>query len=139
LPGLPGNVRLAAGDVVDDKSEPWPVLNRADEPERRPAEGARGAWRDVPQPVRAAVERVCGSSVVEALTQPGGFSPGVAARVRCADGRRFFTKAAPADVNADAPRLRRQEARVLAGLDPLIIARCLALTSAVCRGCITSQ
>jgi len=88
-----------------------------------PSEGARVAWRDVPLPVRVAVERVCGSSVVEALTQPGGFSPGVAARVRCADGRRFFVKAASADVNADAPRLHRQEARVLADLDPLIIAR----------------
>ena len=73
--------------------------------------------------MRAAVERTCGSSVVEALTQPGGFSPGVAARVRCADGRRFFVKAASADVNADAPRLHRQEARVLADLDPLIITR----------------
>jgi Ser/Thr protein kinase RdoA (MazF antagonist) len=61
--------------------------------------------------------------VIEARTQPGGFSPGVAARVRCADGSRFFVKAASADLNADAPRLHRQEARVLADLDPLIVAR----------------
>jgi len=45
-----------------------------------PAEGARVAWLDVPQPVRAAIERICGSCVIEAQTQPGGFSPGVAAR-----------------------------------------------------------
>jgi aminoglycoside phosphotransferase (APT) family kinase protein len=61
--------------------------------------------------------------VIEALSQPGGFSPGVAARVRCANGARWFVKAASAELNADAPRLHRQEARVLAGLDSLIGAR----------------
>jgi aminoglycoside phosphotransferase (APT) family kinase protein len=88
-----------------------------------PAEGARIAWPDVPRPAREAIERVCGSAVTEARTQPGGFSPGVAARVRCADGARWFIKAASADLNPDAPRLHRQEARVLAGLGPLIAAR----------------
>jgi aminoglycoside phosphotransferase (APT) family kinase protein len=46
----------------------------------------------------------------------------VAARVRCADGTRWFVKAASAEHNPDAPRLHRQEASVLAGLDPLIAA-----------------
>jgi aminoglycoside phosphotransferase (APT) family kinase protein len=87
-----------------------------------PAEGARVAWHDVPPPVRAAIEGACGAAVIEARTQPGGFSPGVAARVRCADGARWFVKAASADLNPDAPRLHRQEARVLADLDPLIAA-----------------
>jgi aminoglycoside phosphotransferase (APT) family kinase protein len=87
-----------------------------------PAEGARVAWDDVPQQVRAAIEGACGAAVVAARTQPGGFSPGVAARVRCADGSRWFVKAASADANADAPRMHRQEARVLAALDPLIAA-----------------
>jgi aminoglycoside phosphotransferase (APT) family kinase protein len=86
------------------------------------AEGARVAWQDVPQPVRSAIERVCGAPVVEARTQPGGFSPGVAARARCANGARCFVKAASADANPDAPRLHRQEARVLADLDQLIAA-----------------
>jgi aminoglycoside phosphotransferase (APT) family kinase protein len=81
------------------------------------AEGARVAWRDVPQPVREAIEGVCGAQVAEAQTQPGGFSPGVAARVRCADGNRWFVKAASAEINPDTPRLHRQEARVLADLD----------------------
>jgi aminoglycoside phosphotransferase (APT) family kinase protein len=85
-----------------------------------PAEGVRVAWQDVPQPVRQAVEHVCGAPVIEARTQPGGFSPGVAARVRCADGTRRFVKAASAEVNPDTLTLHRQEARVLAGLDPLI-------------------
>lgn len=87
-----------------------------------PAEGARIDWHDVPQPVREAIERVCGAAVTEAMTQPGGFSPGVAARVRCADGTRFFVKAASAEINRDTPRLHRQEARVLADLDSLIAA-----------------
>ncbi|MGH3251312.1 MAG: hypothetical protein ACRDOI_34605, partial [Trebonia sp.] len=88
-----------------------------------PAEGARIAWQDVPRPVRREIERVCGSPVTEARTQPGGFSPGVAARVSCADGARWFVKAASAGLNPDAPRLHRQEASVLAGLDPVIVAR----------------
>jgi aminoglycoside phosphotransferase (APT) family kinase protein len=90
-----------------------------------PAEGARVAWQDVPPPVRGAIERVCGAPVIEARTQPGGFSPGVAARVRCADGTRCFVKAASAELNPHAPRLHRQEARVLADLDSLIASGCL--------------
>lgn len=87
-----------------------------------PAEGARVAWQDVPESARAAIEGVCGAAVIEARTQPGGFSPGLAARVRCADGARWFVKAASAELNPDAPRLHRQEAMVLADLDPLILA-----------------
>jgi aminoglycoside phosphotransferase (APT) family kinase protein len=87
-----------------------------------PAEGSRVAWQDVPQPVRQAIERVCGAAVAEAVTQPGGFSPGVAARVRCADGTRHFVKAASAETNPDTPRFHRREARMLADLDPLIAA-----------------
>lgn len=87
-----------------------------------PAEGTRVDWQDVPLPVRRAIEQVCGAPVTEAQTQPGGFSPGVAARVRCADGTRCFVKAASAELNPDTPLLHRQEARVLAGLDSLITA-----------------
>ena len=87
-----------------------------------PAEGARIAWQDVPESVRTAIEGVCGAAVIEARTQPGGFSPGLAARVRCADGARWFVKAASAEVNPDTPRMHRQEAVVLADLDPLILA-----------------
>jgi aminoglycoside phosphotransferase (APT) family kinase protein len=87
-----------------------------------PAEGARVAWHDVPQDVRGAIEQVCGAPVVEARTQPGGFSPGVAARVQCANGAGWFVKAASADTNPDAPRMHRQEARILEDLDPLIAA-----------------
>jgi hypothetical protein len=87
-----------------------------------PAEGARVAWQEVPPPVRGAIERVCGAPVVEAETQPGGFSPGVAARVRCADGTRRFGKAVSAEVNPGSREMHRREARVLADLDPAIAA-----------------
>ncbi len=86
------------------------------------AEGIRVAWADLPGNVRAAVEEVCGAPVTAARTQPGGFSPGVAARVRCADGTRWFVKAVSAEANPDSPLMHRREARHLAALDPLIVA-----------------
>jgi aminoglycoside phosphotransferase (APT) family kinase protein len=85
-----------------------------------PAEGSRVDWADVPEQVRAEIERACGARVVESVTARGGFSPGVAARVRCADGRRWFVKAASGQVNQDTLKLHRQEARILGDLDPLI-------------------
>jgi len=86
------------------------------------AEGARVAWLDVPSTARQVIEQACGSPVIEAHDQPGGFSPGTASRVLCADGTRWFVKAASADVNPDAPRLHRREASVLGGLDAQIAA-----------------
>jgi hypothetical protein len=83
------------------------------------AKGSRTAWQRVPQPVREAIEQVCGAPVIEARDQPGGFSPGMAARVRCADGSAWFVKAASGEVNPDTPVLHRQEANVLAGLEGL--------------------
>jgi hypothetical protein len=56
------------------------------------AEGIRVAWEELPEAVRAAIEKVCGAPVEAASTQPGGFSPGAAARLRCADGTRWFVK-----------------------------------------------
>jgi hypothetical protein len=91
------------------------------------AEGARIAWEQVPAGVRVAIEDVCGSGVVTAWTQPGGFSPGVAARVRCADGARFFIKAVSAQANPGTPGMHRQEGRVLAALEPVIAGRRLPI------------
>jgi aminoglycoside phosphotransferase (APT) family kinase protein len=87
------------------------------------AQGVRVEWAQVPAAVRAAIEDVCGAAVVRARTQPGGFSPGLAARVRCASGARYFVKAVSAQANPDTPELHRQEARVLAALEPLITSR----------------
>ena len=91
------------------------------------AQGVRVEWAQVPAAVRAAIEDVCGAAVVRARTQPGGFSPGLAARVRCANGARYFVKAVSAQANPDTPGLHRQEARVLAALAPLITSRQLPI------------
>jgi aminoglycoside phosphotransferase (APT) family kinase protein len=91
------------------------------------AEGVRVAWEQVPGPVRAAIEGVCGARVAQAQTQAGGFSPGLAARVRCENGARFFVKAVSAQANPDTPGLHRQEGRVLGALGPLIASRHLPI------------
>jgi aminoglycoside phosphotransferase (APT) family kinase protein len=91
------------------------------------AQGVRIEWAQVPAPVRAAIEDACGAAVVRARTQPGGFSPGLAARVLCANGARYFVKAVSAQANPDTPGLHRQEARVLAALEPLIASRQLPI------------
>jgi aminoglycoside phosphotransferase (APT) family kinase protein len=81
-----------------------------------PATGARLGWADVPAWLRAEVEARLGGRVVEAVTQPTGFSPGLAARLRLADGRRAFVKAVGPEPNPDSPGFHRTEARVMAVL-----------------------
>ncbi|MFD7294455.1 phosphotransferase family protein [Streptomyces sp. NPDC059897] len=80
------------------------------------AAGVRTPWSGLPEPVRLGVEEVLGAGVVEAVTQDGGFSPGVAARVVLTDGRRAFVKAVSGEVNAVSPRFHRREARNAAAL-----------------------
>src|SRR4051812_34185985 len=76
-----------------------------------PAQGVRLPYGELPARVRTWVDGVLGGAVVESVTQPGGFTPGVAARVRTADGRRAFVKAVSAEANPDSPRMHREEAR----------------------------
>jgi aminoglycoside phosphotransferase (APT) family kinase protein len=66
--------------------------------------------------VRAALELRLGARVVEAVTQPQGFSPGLAARLRLEDGRRVFLKAVSEKANPDTPDIHRREGRILAAL-----------------------
>ncbi len=87
-----------------------------------PAEGVRVSWDCVPEPVRVGVEQICGAPVVRATSQPGGFSPGVAARLLCGDRTRWFVKAVSAEVNPVTPGMHRREAEILRALDPLIAA-----------------
>ena len=54
--------------------------------------------------------------MVEATTQPGGFSPGLAARLLLADGRRVFVKAVSGRINPHSPGMHRREARIAASL-----------------------
>ncbi|MFI5909919.1 hypothetical protein [Dactylosporangium sp. NPDC051541] len=53
----------------------------------------RISWAAVPAPVRDAVEERLGARVTAAERLAGGFSEGVAARLRLADGRDVFVKA----------------------------------------------
>ncbi|MGI3785273.1 MAG: phosphotransferase [Janthinobacterium lividum] len=80
------------------------------------AAGVRVAWADLPGNVRAAVDEVLGSPVVEAVSQRGGFSPGSADRVVTADGRRAFVKAVGSTLNPTSPGLHRREIAVSAAM-----------------------
>lgn len=80
------------------------------------AAGLRFDWSDVPLRVRVAVEDRLGSPIVSAASQSAGFSPGVAARLRTEDGRRFFAKAAGPEPNPLTTAAHRREARVAAAL-----------------------
>lgn len=81
-----------------------------------PDRGARLEWADMPHRVRDEVDRWLGSPVVDAVTQPTGFSPGVAARLTASDGRRYFAKAVGSEPNADAPAIHRREIAIAASL-----------------------
>lgn len=50
-------------------------------------------WWELPTPARVEIERRLGAQVRSAVTQSGGFSHGMAARLLLNDGRRVFAKA----------------------------------------------
>lgn len=58
----------------------------------------------MPEAVRASIEGLLGDRVVEAAGQPGGFSEGLAARLRLAGGGRAFVKAAGEPMTAEIHR-----------------------------------
>ena len=78
--------------------------------------GSRIGWADIPDDVRAALADVCGSEIVHAENQTGGFSPGLAARCRLADGGRAFIKAVSPEQNPQACRIHRRESEVASQL-----------------------
>jgi aminoglycoside phosphotransferase (APT) family kinase protein len=80
------------------------------------ARGQRIPWEALPASVRDAVETGLGTKVVGATTQPGGMSPGVAARLELADGNRAFVKAVGSEPNPYSPGMHRREAEVAAAL-----------------------
>ena len=84
-------------------------------PSPPPAEGKRLHWPAIPAQLRAEVERQLGGRVTEAVTQLGGFSPGVAARLRLDNGQRAFVKAV-GQINPESPGIHRAEARIAAAL-----------------------
>jgi hypothetical protein len=78
--------------------------------------GCRVAWPDLPPDVRRTIERLAGAPVARATTQPGGFSPGLAARLLLTNGRRCFAKSVNATAHPIEGTFHRTEARVSAAL-----------------------
>ncbi|MEZ5093009.1 hypothetical protein [Nocardioides sp.] len=89
-------------------------------PTTSPAPAGRTArrleWRFLPPEVRELVEARCGSAVVEAVSQGGGFTPGFASVLTCADGSRHFVKAASTRAQRPIADSYREEARKLRAL-----------------------
>ncbi|MGH3496674.1 MAG: hypothetical protein ACRDP1_04330 [Nocardioidaceae bacterium] len=80
------------------------------------AAGLRLPYQQLPAHVRRWVESALGAPVVQATTQAGGMSPGCAARLVLADGRRAFVKAVGDALNPVTPSLFRHEIEVLSHL-----------------------
>jgi len=80
------------------------------------AAGVRPGWEEVPGHVRAAIEEWLEDKVVAAGSTPGGFSPGLAARLQTRDGRRVFVKAVGPEPNPDSPALHRREVEIVRAL-----------------------
>lgn len=75
-------------------------------------------WQHLPPPLRQQIEDRCGSPVVEALSQGGGFTPGFASVLVCADDSRHFVKAASTKAQRLFAESYREEARKVAALPP---------------------
>ena len=80
------------------------------------AAGQRLAWTDLPDHIRNAIEIWLGEPVASAQSMSGGFSPGLAARLTTASGRRVFAKAVCAEPNPVAPTFHRREILVASRL-----------------------
>lgn len=73
-------------------------------------------WAETPVGVRDEIARTCGSPVVEAVGQSGGYGPGLATRAVLADGRRVFIKAASPAQNPESPAMVRREVDIINAL-----------------------
>lgn len=77
-------------------------------------------WGFLPPNLRAWIERKCGSTVVSAISQTGGFTPGFASVLVCEDGSRHFVKAASVKAQRMFADSYREEARKLGALPPAV-------------------
>ncbi len=73
-------------------------------------------WPHLPPVVRGLIEERCGSPVVSAESQGGGFTPGFASVLTCADGSRHFVKAASTAAQRMFAQSYRVEAQKLSAL-----------------------
>ncbi len=69
-------------------------------------------WHELPDHVRAGIERALQSSVIEAESRRGGYGPSLASICVLADGRRVFVKAVSPAQNPDSPGMMRREAEI---------------------------
>jgi aminoglycoside phosphotransferase (APT) family kinase protein len=97
-----------------------PITRHNDASPFTPASGQRLPWAQLPARLRRVLEVRLGAQVEEALTQPGGFSPGLAASLRLVDGRRIFLKAVSSAANPASPNMHRREARIAAALPAVV-------------------
>lgn len=70
-------------------------------------------WVHLPPYIRSMVEGHLGSAVVEAVSQGGGFTPGFASVLTCADGSTHFVKAASTKAQRMFAESYREETRKL--------------------------
>lgn len=70
-------------------------------------------WVHLPPYIRTVVEGHLGSAVVDAESQGGGFTPGFASVLRCADGSSHFVKAASTKAQRMFAESYREETRKL--------------------------
>lgn len=73
-------------------------------------------WKFLPPQIRELIEEHCGSPVVRADSQGGGFTPGFASVLTCANGSRHFVKAASVRAQRVFAQSYREEARKLSAL-----------------------
>lgn len=73
-------------------------------------------WQHLPPQIRDLISERCGSLVVAAESQGGGFTPGFASVLTCADGGRHFVKAASVTAQRPFAESYREEARNLRAL-----------------------
>jgi hypothetical protein len=81
----------------------------------------RLTWKFLPPPVRARVEEWLGGSVVDAVSQDGGFTPGFASVLTAENGERLFVKAASAQAQreiAGGYRVEAEKRRLLGDAVP---------------------
>ena len=76
-------------------------------------ERARLGWEDVPEPVRTAIEDICGAKVIETQPQPGGAGPGWWPGSSARTGHAGSSRRPRPSSTRTLPGRHRQEARVL--------------------------
>ena len=70
-------------------------------------------WQFLPTHVRTLIAERCGSPVVSAVSQGGGFTPGFASVLTCEDGTKHFVKAASVKAQRIFAESYREESRKL--------------------------